>query len=382
MLTMPIFKPLSMDFFSITSLLYKSIGIWALCYVFLRFIKKNQKPSVLTILMMVLEGVTFTSTILHKGSLDNVFWSASSLIYVAILIDLCIKENKSETLIRCMMVHLELCTYINLLTVLIKPNGFFSRTISAYGKTEEWFLGSDHYFVVWAIPAFLIAWIYKEYSRKKYRSYILCITTILTQFIKGSATGVVGVSIFLLWMILPLIKKIMTPLKSVILAGALFVTIIFMRVANFLEPIIVGVLGKDMTFTSRLGIWNNAITAIKKSQLIGYGIQYSSQTVEMLGNLNGFLWMGATHCHNQFLQVAFQSGLIGIVCYVSMILISFMQCKKYSKLPITQVGTVCLFVFCIISITEVYEYQQLYLLFILPYYWGDIAKAINLIGEA
>ena len=54
------------------------------------------------------------------------------------------------------------------------------------------------------------------------------------------------------------------------------------------------------------------------------------------------------------------------------------MCKKYIKTSIAQVGTICLFIFCVISITEVYEYPQMYLLFIVPCYLKKILNDIDL----
>lgn len=377
-LTMCVFKPLCMDFFTVTSWFYKIVSLASFAYICLKFINLQKKPFLQTNLIIFLEGITLFSTIIYHGNIDGALWKVISLVYIAMLVDISVKEEKIELLIRNMMIHLELCTYINALTVLFKPNGFFSRSISAYGKTQEWFLGSDHYFIIWAVPAFLISWIFKEYTGEKYRCYILCIVTVAIQFIRGSATGIVGVMIFTIWLVIPWIKKFMTPIKSMLIASILLLAVVFLRNADFLEPLIVNVLGKDMTFTSRLGIWDNAIKAIIEKPIIGHGILYSNQIVEQLGQIGEILWKGATHCHCQILQVMFQSGIVGLICYLTVIIISFSCYKKYIKTSIAQVGTICLFIFCVISITEVYEYPQMYLLFIVPCYLKKILNDIDL----
>lgn len=132
----------------------------------------------------------------------------------------------------------------------------------------------------------------------KKRSYFLICATIVTQFIKGSSTGLVGVVIFLLWLVIPIIRKVMTPFRCLIVAIVLFVSIVYLRNSDFLEPIIVGMLGKDMTFTNRLEIWDNSIKAIGNKPLLGYGILYTDAVIGLLGRTeSGFIWRGATHCH-------------------------------------------------------------------------------------
>ena len=377
-LTLPIFRPISMNFFPVTTTLYLWLSIATFAYIALEIIKFQIKLSVVTNCIIMMEGIVFIGTALNHGSLNNAFTSVIGLMYVALLINWSVEKYQIESLIRNMMLHLELCTYINFITLLLKPDGFFSRTIAGYGRTKEWFLGSDHYFVVWAIPAFLIAWIFKEYTGEKKRSYLLIIINAVTQVIRGSSTGIVGIAIFFIWMLLPFIRKIMTPFRCVVVATILFFSIVYLQNSDFLAPIVVGVLGKDMTFTNRLEIWDNAIKAIMAKPFIGHGMLYNEQVVDLLGMLrNGFRWEGATHCHCQFLQVGFKSGLTGLVLYIIAIVFSFAKCRKCENRNIAQAATVCMFIFCIISITEVYEYPQMYLLFILPYYINEICEQMS-----
>lgn len=377
-LTLPIFRPISMNFFPVTTTLYLWLSIATFAYIALEVIKFRMKLSVVTNCIILMEGIVFIGTVLNHGSLNNAFTSVIGLMYVALLINWSVEKYQTESLIRNMMLHLELCTYINFITLLLKPDGFFSRTIAGYGRTKEWFLGSDHYFVVWAIPAFLIAWIFKEYTGEKKRSYLLIIITAVTQVIRGSSTGIVGIAIFFIWMLLPFIRKIMTPFRCVVVATILFFSIVYLQNSDFLAPIVVGVLGKDMTFTNRLEIWDNAIKAIMAKPFIGHGMLYNEQVVDLLGMLrNGFRWEGATHCHCQFLQVGFKSGLTGLLLYIISIVLSFAKCRKGENRNIAQAATVCMFIFCIISITEVYEYPQMYLLFILPYYINEICEQMS-----
>lgn len=201
--------------------------------------------------------------------------------------------------------------------------------------------------------------------------------TVITQLIRGSSTGIVGIAIFLIWILLPHVRKLMTPFRCVVVAVILFISIVYLQSSDFLQPIIVGLLGKDMTFSNRLGIWYNAFKAIDASPFIGHGMLYNEQVVDLLGMMpNGFRWEGATHCHCQFLQVGFKSGIIGLILYVAAIVLSFLKCKKSNNRNLAQIATVCMFIFCVISITEEYEYAQMYILFILPYYINEISEQV------
>lgn len=377
-LTLPIFKPMCMGFFSVTNTLYFWLSILTWLYIVLNIIQKRINISFMTQLIVSLESIVFISTLINHGSLRNSFDSVIALTYVALLVNWCVEEKESSSMIASMMLHLEICTYVNLVTLLLKPDGFFSRAHNAYGRTQEWFLGSDHYFILWALPAFLMAWIYREYTGKSFRSMMLIILTGVTQLIRGSTTGLIGVAIFFVWMLLPFIRKVLTPFRCVVLAGILFVCIVYLQSSDFLKPIIVGVLGKDMTYTNRLEIWDNSFKAILAKPLFGRGVLYNEQIVDLLGRLkNGFRWEGAVHCHCQYLEVGFKSGLVGLTLYITAIVSAFAKCKKSEYRRVAQAATVCLFILCIISITEVYEYSRMYLLFILPYYLTEICYQLE-----
>ena len=374
LLTIPVVKPMSMSFFSLTNNLYLVASLLTFCYILMDMLMAKLKMHLITKLVIALEMIVLLASIVNGGPLRDTILSVIGLSYIALLINWSVEKKFAGTLIKSMVFQLELCTYINFLTLILRPEGFFSRSIAAYGRTQEWFLGSDHYFVVWAIPAFLIAMIYKDLFGDSKRSYCLVAFTVLTQFISGSSTGLVGVIIFLIWLVVPVLRKIITPTKSIILAVFLFITIVYMQQSDFLEPIIVDLLGKDMTYTNRLEIWNNAISAIGKSPFFGYGILTNKNIVDLLGQLNnGFRWEGATHCHDQYLQIGLMSGLIGLGVYVGSIVHSFWHCRKCINKNISSAATVCLLIFCIISITEVYQYALMYMLFILPCYLDEIS---------
>ena len=147
-LTLPLFKPLSMDFFPVTSSFYSILSIVTFVYVLLEAIKDKIKIHLVTQCMILLEIIIFISTAINSGSMRNAVDNVILIVYAAIFINYCAEKGRILLLIKSTMLHLELCTYINLVTVIMKPDGFITRNISAYGKTQEWFLGSDHYFVV------------------------------------------------------------------------------------------------------------------------------------------------------------------------------------------------------------------------------------------
>ena len=138
-LTLPLFKPLSMDFFPVTSSFYSILSIVTFVYVLLETIKNKIKIHLVTQCMILLEIIIFISTAINSGSMRNAVDNAILIVYAAIFINYCAEKNRMFLLIKSMMLHLELCTYINLVTVIMKPDGFLQELYLLMGKRRNGF---------------------------------------------------------------------------------------------------------------------------------------------------------------------------------------------------------------------------------------------------
>ncbi len=365
------FKPIFMDYkiHAVYRLLtYLVFGYVA--YIYLRWKNKNKNPSAITAAFFAFEGWSLMMTIFGGGYFMDAFDTALLMVSAIAVID--IYSDRMDIVLRALMLHSEICVYINLFTVVFFPNGFFSRSNIAYGATQEWFLGADNSFAMWLFPALVIAWLYRQFFGKSQRCYSLTAAVFITQFFRGSATGLVGTSVFLIFTLFPLVKKVLTPLRSVGMVVAVFLSIVVFRVTDYLEPIIVGVLGKDMTFTARLAIWDNAIESIMARPFTGYGVLENSDMVDYLGRTNGFIWKGATHCHCHFLQVGFQGGFTGLLLLIIIYIVALRGCAKNWKNRFSQLCTYAVTAFSIMGITEVVNYPLMYILFGLAFFAGKM----------
>lgn len=371
-LLMPVFQPISMSFLGITGKAYSILSIIVMIYGSVFFIRNRIMLSTVSFLAFALKSWIFLVTIFYGGDIGTAFHNLEKIAILVLVLDM--YSERIQTLLKCLMLHFELCIYINLLTIIVRPDGFFQRTNDAYGLTQEWFLGADNYFVVWVVPAILIAWIYKYFFSESIRCYVLTIAAVFTEIICGSTTGLIGVALLTFLIVFPFIKLIFTPFRGFVLAIILFVLIVYNREFVFLETIIVDILHKDMTFSSRLDIWDNAINAIFQNPIVGYGVLHNNIMIEILGKIHGVLWKGATHCHCQILQVALQAGLVGLCIYACMFVLSLKKCVATWNTRIGQVFAYAIIVYTIICITEVFEFATMYLIIFLPFYAEKIVQ--------
>lgn len=368
----PFFKSPYLSNIPIIDKIIQMILILSIIITVCMYLSQKKKPSKIVTLLTLMQVWIFIITIANGGAVSAAFRKLRYLVFIALICDLFSK--RIGTLIKCLMLHFEFNIYINLFTVILYPSGLYSRINDAYGMTTEWFLGARNNFTIWLFPALIVAWVFKEYFKRNKRCYLLTLCIILTQVIQGSGTAIVGITLFIICIIFKLSKKICTPLKSMIIAVITFITIIISRNFQFLEPIIVNVLGKSMTFSSRLGIWDNALLAINNKLVTGYGILSTYDTVNILGNMDTFIWKGATHAHSHVLQVLFQGGIIAFLIFLYIYYINLKKCSKLWNNRIAQIFTYGIFAYTIMGITEVFENPLMYLILLLPYYSYEIIE--------
>jgi O-antigen ligase len=74
------------------------------------------------------------------------------------------------------------------------------------------------------------------------------------------------------------------------------------------------------SFTGRTYIWQHVLNQSKRSPIVGRGYGVSRLTMGQMRNVD---WeFEPPHCHNEMLEVFFNTGLVGLVPFVAMILYS------------------------------------------------------------
>lgn len=328
------------------------------------YIYKRRRPAKWIKLFFFMELWILLVTIYNKNYTAYAIKSLISITATACIVD--IYADKFEHFLNVLLLHCELCVYINLLTLVIAPNGFISRENEAYGMSTEWFLGARNLFIIWFLPALLIAALYREKTKNNFGFFSLVTAIIVSIVIQGSGTTMVGVTVFLLLYFFPAIKKFLTPTNIAIVVTFLVVTIVINNSFEYLRPIVEDVLNKDMTMTNRLLIWQNAVSEIKSNLLFGHGYLMGSDAYNLLGVFPGYIRTTATHCHCHYLQVFFEGGLVSGLIYLLLCVKALYVCGTKRRDKIFQLILIALFCFLVISITEVYENALLYFILALP----------------
>ncbi len=349
LLMLPFFQPVGLFyFFPALNQVFNTWEIVSFIIVVGLFLMER-KASKMFLAIIAYEAVLFVST-LAGGS--NNYWrlavSCGEVVSLCMLIEIAVRHNP-KVLIRSMLCVLGIECMVNLFTVILFPDGMYYA--SGY-SWNNWFLGYDNKHQLFIFPLlciFLIFTTHKQMSATAEFAGIVLFSA--SVYMTWSATAVVGFTVFILLIVLLEFRfqlGIVEVKKGFMINLAAFLAIVIFRVQNLFEFLIVDILHKDLTFSKRTLTWDRAIEYFKDNMLIGIG-QYSREANKQM--------IGLAHPHNLYLRVLYETGIVGAVCFIAIILILAKKMKEYQKNRYGYILSVTIFCFFLIFQTEAPDYM-------------------------
>ncbi len=256
---------------------------------------------------VVFYGSIFVATFLNDGSM--LLACRYYVAYINLVLIFILWGNKNvELLLRCILMF-EIYIYINFVTIILFPSGMYTTDL----YEANWFLGYKNIQIRFILPMLGFSYIYsfKKYERFSIRSILLSIVSVFSLILINSATGLVGLSTFLGMIIVFCRKQKKLPFfvnlyNGIIAYIAFFVIIVFMnRIDMF--AIALNFVGRDVTLTNRVYIWEKVINVLQKYWITGCGYLTEREFVSLIGAVR----MTWNHPHNYLLYVAISGGIIG-----------------------------------------------------------------------
>ena len=278
-------------------------------------------------------------------------------VYISIL-SVCalfeVSGKKLPTCLRTLRLVLEIYTFINLLTVLLYPNGMYAWQIvdSNEYRTDCWFFGFRNNHLWLLLPSMLVSCLcdYMDYSRLKARSILICCMVGITSFLIGSATALTVVSVTLAFFIMFVyflpsgLERLAIWIPPIIVIAG-FICIVFLGSTNVVS-MLAETLGRDSTFTGRTVIWRAALQAIVSNFWIGVGDSSIRVTDTFI----------ATHPHNEVLNILLNGGLIGLVIFTILSFSAGRQLMRCHRSEIVILFAAVLSGYAAASISESFTY--------------------------
>lgn len=206
LLIFPILKINYLLHFPLFTLIYQLILLFDLVYCVILYLKRKQTPAEFVVLFLLLEIWLYIQTYIKQGDIPEVMRVARSVICIAMIFDLF--SNNIKSLMKCLYYYFFVFAVINLLLMILFPNGIYSVYSAAYStNTREWLFGVGNVSISWHYPAVVVAWIYSTLLGNKKYGWYMSAVALISHLIDGSATTIVGILIILIIQNISFFKK-------------------------------------------------------------------------------------------------------------------------------------------------------------------------------
>ena len=286
---------------------YLSI-LLALCLLVLMLIRGHIQKTLICIL--ALYAALGVSTILNSEPFFPFLTGMGASFALCIMFDIWLR-SAPEVLLDAASV-LQILVYINLLTVLLWPDGLF------YGfYRENWFLGFKNVHIRTILPIVCLMLIrsYKRFGYISISCKMLLLASMVTFLLVGSTTSLIGFVVFLLLVLLFHQRDKSLP-RFFSLKNVLIVTLLLLPpVQNVVGAISLELFHKT-TLITRFDVWKSAWRHFLEAPVFGRGYLSGDGMPELFSDVP---WRPA-HPHNFILYILTLGGLLAfaiiVYCYV------------------------------------------------------------------
>lgn len=243
-------------------------------------------------------------------------------------------RNKQGKVINIMFYILLLFVSLDFFSIILFPDGLYSTSLKwndwSTSYEAQWIYGNKNNRIYWYIMLIMIAWErYIINKKSKLWPVIISVFTILAMILVKSSTATTVSIIVAIGIILSIYRKkdFKFNINTYVLLGICIVVtlLILAGSASFFKPIVEGLFHKDMTFTNRSQVWQQAILLIMQKPIWGWGISDSKTATKLLGSLT------YVNTHNQTLNCLWQGGIVLLCIFLA---IMFCTAKNINSIII------------------------------------------------
>lgn len=269
----------------------------------------------------------------------------------------CHKKRATSSL-GVLAAYLELMVWINLVTIVIFPNGMYTSGV----YTRNFWMGYDNTHIRWQIPAVAISCIYSlcKFGKITKGNVTLIVVVVLSTILVGSGTSTIAIMLFVVGLTYILLCKnkeierginFFTPFMALIVGIVGSILVIGATIASLRFELlnrVISLFGKDLTLTGRSYIWISALNSIQSNLIWGLGYETSDITSMRLVGRLGY----GSSPHNICLEALYNGGIVYAILIVLIYLAINSNLKKVSRVPAASVCGLWLFVVSIMGLAE------------------------------
>lgn len=315
LLIIPFFKLTGFSQIASTSKIFDAWFMVASAVILYKVFFGKYSPSKIVKVCSVLQLYLFISTVIRGGFSTNLIRNTIGIILIMILVDMYININR-------MAVYKSIMGLFFVYSIL----NFFIKKGSIFG---EYLFGARTNLTTVATPIIMtVAFIiFSDIRMMKQKSMLfmaaaVTVTNLILIFREAVSTAIIAIAVAIIFYMLfniEMFRKVNA--YTYILAGVVYnFIIVTFQSFGYLKAIF-NLLGENMTMTGRLLIWSNTITAFLKKPIFGYG-------VDMQLISRGGYSLETTYVHNNFLQFCMDGGIIALILFVWLLLVTVKDAGK------------------------------------------------------
>lgn len=241
---------------------------------------------------------------------------------------------------------------INLVLLFVMPQGFYFQltAFDGYSSYDSFsnFISTDNTYAPFLMCFLLLGEICRDrYTNKTYIG--MWVISVITAVRIWSATCLIGMAIYIGLIVLRKLRINFGKFKVWKIVIAFFIIFVFMyyfKIQNLFSVILVDLLGKDLTLTGRIGLWEKSIEMIGEKWIFGWGNHNNGAIILR----DYYYW----YAHNLVLDILLEGGVVTLGAFALLIHKMSRRLKGYLSLDVVSSCLRVMTIFMILSLTESY----------------------------
>ncbi len=275
-----------------------------------------KKVSKLTLYFSIYAIVLALITFIYHGD----YYTALIFVFRAVSFPMLVNglcEREPLRLLRVLTFIMEALIYVNLLTILLAPNGLYHySTLTGWESDQVWFFGlrnaHPQYLMFGCFCSALNLYFSNNVRRDRLRFIIINVVMVWTIYLLKSGGGYTMLAVYVaMLLVYYLCKNIRISFDGVVVLHLVVFVAITVFSATYLFVSFFALFGKNGTATGRTRIWAEVFSRISKRPVWGYGIMkredlYWLQVVAA----------GAASAHNTMMDIVFRGGFATLAIFL------------------------------------------------------------------
>ena len=306
----PCLEPVTIQSISHIKPFFNAWRIFAFIVVMIYGCMKKYKISRLVVWEGIFFAILMYSTILSKGNIVSCISTTIAILTITIITEIGVRKDLKE--------------YINVLAISYMVNLAIDsfQIFSGIGfepTTNAAWLGGDNFAIFAVLPMMGIIILNSYIQKNKIDLACLIIVAVsgAAKFYTFAGTSMIALVIWVFFLFFLNKVECSVKIKCILIA---FVSMLFVMICLNFQDLFMAIsraLGKDGPVEhSRLEIWRLSIQAVLRKPVLGYGVLRLEDEATAIAGWN---WSTCSHTHNYLLEIAFRSGLVGLIAYLFII---------------------------------------------------------------